>query len=99
MSEESPLVPMCLGGVVTISPRPAPVAPTDRAAAPTLKKLAALLLARAPHDGRFALPVPGTYVVRLSHASKEKMRATVQPMLCVVAQGAKTVLLGREVFE
>jgi hypothetical protein len=31
--------------------------------------------------------------------STEPMYATVGPSLCVVAKGAKAVLLGREVFE
>ena len=76
-----------------------PAAPTDRVSVPTVKKLAAVLAAHTPYDGRFALPVPGVYAIRLSRVTTELNRATVQPMLCVVAQGAKTVLLGREVFE
>src|SRR5688500_3554338 len=75
------------------------VQPTNRVSAATVQKLATLVSAHTPYDGRFALPVPGTYAIRLSRVTKEMMRATVQPMLCVVAQGAKTVQLGREVFE
>jgi AraC-like DNA-binding protein len=85
---------------VTTSPsRQTPAAAAGPASAQTLKRLAALLTAYAPHDGRFELPVRGTYAIRLSNTTGEMSRATVQPMLCVVAQGAKTVLLGREVFE
>jgi AraC-like DNA-binding protein len=67
--------------------------------APTVKKLATLVAAHTPYDGRFELPVPGTYAIRLSRVTREMTRATVQPMLCIVAQGAKAALLGREVFE
>lgn len=73
--------------------------PTDQVSAPTVKRLAALIAAHAPYDGRFALPVPGVYAIRLSHATRELTRATIQPMLCIVAQGAKSALLGREVFD
>lgn len=62
-------------------------------------RLASLLAAYAPHDGLFALRVPGTYAIRLSRPTATPTRATLRPMLCVVAQGAKVVMLGREVFE
>jgi AraC-like DNA-binding protein len=80
-------------------PRPQPAAAMDPVSVPTVKRLAALIAAHTPYDGRFALPVPGTYAIRLSRVTQQMSRATVQPMLCLVAQGAKTVMLGREVFE
>jgi AraC-like DNA-binding protein len=61
--------------------------------------LAASLEAHAPHDGRFELALPGTFAIRLSGPSREPMHATLQPMLCLVAQGAKTITLGHQVFE
>lgn len=61
--------------------------------------LAASLEAHAPHDGRFELALPGTFAIRLSLPSREPMHATLQPMLCLVAQGAKTITLGHQVFE
>ena len=64
-----------------------------------LRRLAHLLAAYTPHDGAFELRLPGTFAVRLSRMSTEPMYATVGPALCVVAQGAKAVMLGREVFE
>jgi len=64
-----------------------------------LGRLAALLLAHAPYDGRFDLPLPGTYAVRYSHPSKDLVHGVAQPGLCIVAQGAKTVTLGNELFE
>lgn len=66
---------------------------------PVHRRLAALVAAHAPRDGRFALPVPGTYALRLSRVGGEPTRATIQPMLCIVAQGAKVAMLGRQVFE
>jgi AraC-like DNA-binding protein len=57
-----------------------------------------LLAAHAPYDGVFELRVPGLYVVRRSRPTRELERATVMPAVCIVAQGAKTVMLGREVY-
>ena len=64
-----------------------------------LARLAALLLAHAPYDGRFDLPLPGAYAVRYSYPSKDLLHGVAQPGLCIVAQGAKTVILGNEMFE
>ena len=64
-----------------------------------LRRLAQLLAAYARHDGVFELRLPGTFAVRWSRPSTEPMYATLGPCLCVVAQGAKVVLLGRDVFE
>jgi AraC-like DNA-binding protein len=60
--------------------------------------LATLLAAHAPYDGVFDLRVPGLHVVRRSRPTRALERATVPPTLCIVAQGAKTVMLGREVY-
>lgn len=65
----------------------------------TTRTLAAQIAAHAPYDGRFALPLAGTYAIRLSRVTKEVTRVTVQPMVCIVAQGSKTALLGRETFD
>ena len=64
-----------------------------------LGRLAALLLAHAPYDGRFDLPLPGAYAVRYSYPAKDLLHGVAQPGLCIVAQGAKTVILGNEMFE
>jgi AraC-like DNA-binding protein len=61
--------------------------------------LAASLAAHAPSDGRFELALPGTFAIRLSQPNREPMRATLRPMLCLVAQGAKTIAVGHQVFE
>ncbi|MET0645042.1 MAG: AraC family transcriptional regulator [Pyrinomonadaceae bacterium] len=64
-----------------------------------LRKLATLVSAHAPSDGRFELHVPGVSAVRFSQTSPHLVHAVVGPVLCVVAQGAKSVMLGQEVYE
>jgi AraC-like DNA-binding protein len=70
----------------------------EKPLAQSLGRLAALLAAHAPYDGAFELRAPGLFVVRRSRPGREMERATVVPTLCIVAQGAKTVMLGREVY-
>jgi AraC-like DNA-binding protein len=64
-----------------------------------LRRLANLLAGYTPHDGAFQLRLPGTWAVRLSQMTTEASYATFGPALCVAAQGAKVVMLGREVVE
>jgi AraC-like DNA-binding protein len=64
-----------------------------------LRQLANRIAAFAPQDGKFSLRLPGTYAIRLSRMTTEPMYATIGPALCVAAQGAKAVMLGREVLE
>ena len=64
-----------------------------------LRRLANRLATYAPHDGVFQLRLPGTYAIRLSRMTTEAAYATLGPALCVAAQGAKVVMLGREVLE
>ena len=64
-----------------------------------LRRLANRLAAYAAHDGVFQLQLPGTYAIRLSRTTTEASHATLGPALCVAAQGAKVVMLGREVLE
>ena len=47
----------------------------------------------------FPLRFPGTYAIRLSQMNTEPAYATLGPSLCLVAQGAKALMLGNEVFE
>ncbi len=67
--------------------------------APAHSRLASLLAAYAPHDGRFELRLPGTHAIRLSRTATVPTQAALRPMICIVAQGSKVVMLGREVFE
>jgi AraC-like DNA-binding protein len=64
-----------------------------------LRRLANLLASYTPHDGAFQLRLPGTYAIRLSRMMTEASYATLGPALCVAAQGAKAIMLGREVLE
>lgn len=64
-----------------------------------LRRLASLLVSYTPHDGAFQLRLPGTWAVRLSRTTHEATYATFGPALCVAAQGAKVVMLGRDVLE
>jgi AraC-like DNA-binding protein len=61
--------------------------------------LARLLRAYTPHDGRFPLPVPRLYALRLSRIDTELVYTTYRPCVCLVAQGAKSVMLGEERYE
>lgn len=64
-----------------------------------LRRLANRLAACAPHDGVFHLRFPGTYAIRLSRMTTEANYATLGPAVCVAAQGAKVVMLGRDLLE
>src|SRR6266545_2434623 len=66
---------------------------------PDVVKLAQLLRAYTPYDGRFELRVPGLYAIRASRTNTELVHTTYHPTLCIVAQGAKTMLLGSEVYQ
>ena len=72
--------------------------PSAEPQAQNLKRLAELLAKHTPYDGSFPLRVPGVHAIRRSAVSREMVRATVSPALCIVAQGAKVVALGRETY-
>jgi AraC-like DNA-binding protein len=69
--------------------------------APNVTALANLLKAYAPHDGSFELKIPGAgaFAIRRSRTNAELVHGVQRSALCIVAQGAKSVMLGREVFE
>jgi AraC-like DNA-binding protein len=66
---------------------------------PDTTRLARLIAAYAPHDGSFELRIPGLYASRSSRINKECAHALRLPSLCIIAQGAKTVIVGRGVYE
>jgi len=66
---------------------------------PDLRRLASLISDHAPNDGRFELRIPGLYAFRYSRTNTELMHAVSRPALCIVAQGAKSVMLGQEVYQ
>lgn len=87
---------MKANGKLASFPRPAKDdGPNEAATA----KLARLIAAYAPHDGAFELRIPGVHVSRFSRINKECVHALRVSSLCIVAQGAKTVIVGDEVFE
>ncbi|MBI1216224.1 MAG: helix-turn-helix domain-containing protein, partial [Alphaproteobacteria bacterium] len=51
------------------------------------------------HDGRFDVDIPGLHLIRYSKTNETSNRVMSQPGLCVVAQGAKRVMLGHDVYE
>jgi AraC-like DNA-binding protein len=61
--------------------------------------LARLIAAYAPHDGSFELRIPGVHASRFSRVNNQCVHALRVPSLCIVAQGAKTVVVGDEVYE
>ena len=66
---------------------------------PDLRRLASLISDHAPNDGSFELRIPGLYATRFSRTNTELVHAVSRPALCIVAQGAKSVMLGQEVYE
>jgi AraC-like DNA-binding protein len=77
-----------------------PLHRADRSASePNTSKLARQLAAYAPHDGSFELHVPGVHASRFSRVNKECVHALRVSSLCIVAQGAKTVIVADEVYE
>ena len=65
---------------------------------PDLFKLAGLIRAHTPHDGTFALRIPGVHVTRASRTNAELIHVVQKPGFCIVAQGGKSVMLGQEIY-
>jgi AraC-like DNA-binding protein len=85
---------------VTSSDSAAPALPADplELREPDVRRLARLISAHAPYDGPFELPVPGMYAIRASRTTTEPHHAMHRPAVCIVAQGAKTMVLGPESY-
>ena len=66
---------------------------------PAITQLGRVIAAYAPHDGAFELRVPGLHAGRMSRANTECFHTLRVPSLCIAAQGAKTVLVGKETYE
>lgn len=64
-----------------------------------LAKLARLIAAYAPYDDSFELRIPGVHASRYSRANSECFHSLRLPSLCMVAQGAKTSIVGQDVYE
>jgi len=66
---------------------------------PDNAKLARLIAAYAPHDGTFEMRIPGVHASRASRTSAQCVHALLLPCLSIIAQGAKTVIVGQKVYE
>jgi AraC-like DNA-binding protein len=66
---------------------------------PDVAKLTSLIRAYAPHDGTFAMEITGLHASRYSRINKECVHDLRLPCLSIIAQGAKTVVVGRQVYE
>jgi len=62
-------------------------------------RLADLIRSHAPYDGIFELRVPGLYAIKVSRPSTTSTHSLQRPSACIVAQGAKSVMIGDDVFE
>src|SRR6478672_7335115 len=63
-----------------------------------IDELAKLLLACAPGEGIHETNLPGVAAVRASKPGLELTHALHHPALCVIAQGAKQVMLQAETY-
>ncbi len=61
-------------------------------------ELARLIGVHAPYDGTFELRVPGVYAIRVSRTNTEVTHALQRSAVCIIAQGAKSVMVGENVY-
>ena len=59
--------------------------------------LAALIARHARGDGMFDTAVPGMALIRQAQPT-ERIPVLHQPAVCIIAQGAKVVMLGEETY-
>ncbi|HYM69847.1 MAG TPA: AraC family transcriptional regulator [bacterium] len=71
----------------------------DGPSEPDVTRLARLIYAHTPHDGSFDLRIPGLHASRFSRINTDCVHAIQSPSLCIIAQGAKTLIVGQEVYE
>jgi AraC-like DNA-binding protein len=65
----------------------------------TQAKLGRRIAAYVPHDGAFDLGISGLHASRFSRINTDCVRALHLPALCIIVQGGKTVIVGKEVYE
>lgn len=61
-------------------------------------QLARLIYNLAPHDGTFSQRIPGLSIGRYSRIETDYVKTFYLPSLLIVAQGAKAITLGQEVY-
>ncbi|WP_276356432.1 AraC family transcriptional regulator [Cohnella caldifontis] len=64
----------------------------------TTARLASLIYAHTPHDGVFSQRISGLYLSRFSQITMDSVKSYYLPSLSIVAQGAKSISMGQEVF-
>jgi AraC-like DNA-binding protein len=62
-------------------------------------RLAALINRYIPHDGYHELPLKGVRLYRASVSNIDPTRDLTNPGMCIIAQGAKRVVIGNDVYE
>ncbi len=67
-------------------------------AKPDLTTLAGLISTHAPYDGSFDLRLANVHVIKVSRPSTRATRTIQSPSVCIVAQGAKSVMIGDDVY-
>ncbi|MCU4674082.1 AraC family transcriptional regulator [Catenovulum sp. 2E275] len=65
----------------------------------SLNELAELLKKLVPHDGKSKLNIPNCHVVKSSKTNLESIRVASKRGICIVAQGAKRVMLGESIYQ
>jgi AraC-like DNA-binding protein len=63
-----------------------------------LAELAALIERQTPVDGTFPTALPGVSLLKQSAPTGEPIHGVHEPAMCLVVQGAKQVLLNRELY-
>jgi len=63
-----------------------------------LAELGRLIAVHAPYDGVFELRVPGVHAIRISETNEKIAHGLQHASVCIVAQGAKSVLIGEDVL-
>lgn len=61
-------------------------------------QLTRLISNLTPHDGTFNQKIPGLYINRYSKVEMNVMKTFYLPSLMIVVQGAKSVILGKEIY-
>lgn len=64
-----------------------------------LQELIALLRQWSPREGVNLTPLPGVHAIRVSRPGDELAHALHQPAICLIAQGAKRVMLQTHVYD
>ena len=64
-----------------------------------IARLGKLIALHAPYDGSFELRTPGIDAIRISRTDGEVVHGVMHSAICIIAQGAKSVMVGEDVFE